>query len=207
MWIDSCTDIDKLKKAEVMKDEFMSIASHELKTPLTSSKAYLQFALRHTSKHDKSFGMLNSSLNQLERLQRLTSDILDATKINAGKLQYDIAPFDFNELLINIVLSLQQTISTHQLEIVDSAKAMVLGDYHRIEQVMNNLISNAVKYSPNASSVQIQTTVTNKHLKVSVKDFGIGIKEEHINRLFDKFYRIETTAIRFQGMGRFIYCF
>nr|WP_242689182.1 HAMP domain-containing sensor histidine kinase [Pedobacter sp. SYSU D00535] len=192
--------LEAIKELSIKKDEFISVASHELKTPLTSAKAYLQLAAKTASK-DGNEKFISGALKQLDRLQKLTSDLLDVSKINAGRLDYKMSEFDFNEVLEEAIASYQSTISSHTIELIEKVHVKIEGDYQRLEQVINNMISNAVKYSPKADKVLVRSSLINDQLVVSVQDFGIGIPQDRINRLFERFYRIEETAMHFQGMG------
>lgn len=189
-----------IKELSVKKDEFISVASHELKTPLTSAKAFLQIANRNILE-DGNRKFITGALKQLDRLQALTADLLDVSKINAGRLEYKMSQFDFAVLLDDAVSNFQSTITTHTIEIAEKVSSVMEGDYHRLEQVINNLLSNAVKYSPQADRIIVRSTFINQQLVVSVRDFGVGIATDKIHRLFERFYRIEETAMHFQGMG------
>lgn len=193
--------------AELMqqKDEFLSIASHELKTPVTSVKAYIQLCQRVLNSQEKALVFVNKASDQVNRLEKLISDLLDVSKINAGKMVYNLEPFDFNLLLEESVESVQHTSPKHQIIIENSEDAIVNGDRLRIEQVINNFLTNAVKYSPNSDRVIIRSEVRQNNVIVSVQDFGIGIEREHINKLFDRFYRVENTAMKYQGLGLGLY--
>lgn len=189
-----------IKELSVKKDEFISVASHELKTPLTSAKAYLQIAAKTADKNGNE-RFVTGALKQLDRLQKLTNDLLDVSKINAGRLEYKMTEFDFADLLEEAVANFQSTITSHTIEIAENVSAVIEGDYHRLEQVINNLLSNGVKYSPKADKIVLKSVVVNGELVVSVTDFGVGIAQNKIHRLFERFYRIKETAMHFQGMG------
>ena len=189
-----------IKELSVKKDEFISVASHELKTPLTSAKAFLQIASR-TATQEGNGKFIDGALKQLDRLQALTADLLDVSKINAGRLEYKMSDFDFAVLLLEAVTNFQSTVLSHTIEIAENVSCMVHGDYQRLEQVVNNLLSNAVKYSPKANRIVVRSSFINGQLVISVRDFGVGIPNDKVNRLFERFYRIKETAMHFQGMG------
>jgi signal transduction histidine kinase len=192
--------LEAIKELSVKKDEFISVASHELKTPLTSAKAYLQIAAK-TAHQDGNEKFVTGALKQLQRLQKLTSDLLDVSKINAGRLDYKMAEFDFKDLLEEAVANYQSTVTTHHIQIAEQVSVTVNGDYARLEQVINNLLGNGVKYSPKANQIIVRSSLVNGQLVVSIRDFGVGIPHDKMHRLFDRFYRIEETAMHFQGMG------
>jgi PAS domain S-box-containing protein len=200
LWLGTNTNIEAQKLNEQRKDEFLSIASHELKTPLTGIKAFNQL-MRRTSDPIRSASFVEKSGENISRLEKLINDLLDVTKINAGKLSYDLQPFDFSQMLKDSVESMQLTSVTHQISLEQSEGVQITGDRMRLEQVVNNFLSNAIKYSPEGKRVIVKSEVSAEGLIVSVKDFGIGIQEQHIQRLFDRYYRIDNTAMRFEGLG------
>ena len=200
-------EIETRKRAERKKDEFISIASHELKTPLTSVKGYVQLLERSIDKGDIPTVKrhLQKAQVQLEKLNDLIADLLDISKIESGKLKFNKKYFDINLLLDNIVEIIQQ--SNPDFKIIKRGKVTekVFADEMRIEQVIINFLTNAIKYSPGTSEVQINVTLENDEVTVAVRDFGIGIAPEQQQNVFDKFYRVEETAIHFQGLGIGLY--
>ncbi len=194
------SDITEKEKSERKKDEFISIASHELKTPLTTIKAFFQIAVKEMDPGFKSFTLIGRAARQLTRMERLIEDLLDVSKINSGKMKYNLEDFDFQQVLKDAIDGVREIYPNHNLVIEGSAPVMFHGDKHRIEQVIINLINNAVKYSPNADKVLISAGLKEGNIMVTIKDFGIGIPEEHIGELFDRFYRIDVEH-HFQGLG------
>lgn len=200
LWLGTNTNIELQKQNEQRKDEFLSIASHELKTPLTGIKAFNQL-MKRSPDPKRTSSYIEKSTENINRLEKLINDLLDVTKINAGKLSYDMQPFDFAQLLKDSVDSVQLTTTTHQIKLEDPGQLSYTGDRLRLEQVVNNFLSNAIKYSPGASEVLMKCWVEENGLIVSVKDFGIGIEQEHLKHLFDRYYRIDNTEMRFEGLG------
>jgi PAS domain S-box-containing protein len=200
LWLGTNTNIDLQKMNEQRKDEFLSIASHELKTPLTSIKAYNQI-VQKISDPEKLRPFLKKSADHIARLERLISDLLDVTKINSGKMYYAQEPINFRELLTQSVESIQHNISSHQIILESVPDVTYTGDQLRLEQVLHNFLSNAVKYSPEADRIIVNGKVDQDNIIVSVQDFGIGIARENIDRLFDRYYRVDNTAMRFEGLG------
>jgi len=200
-WFGITTDIHEQKRAEHQKDEFLSIASHELKTPLTSVKAFMQLALKNTPPEEKAYGFISKSSSQLIRLESLINDLLDVSKINAGKMNYNLEPFNFSEALIETVEGIQQGNHKHHITIERNDAVVYKGDRLRIEQVINNLLANAIKYSPNNNRIIIRSELQQNNLIVSVQDFGIGIEPNNLTKLFDRYYRVDNTSMRFQGLG------
>jgi PAS domain S-box-containing protein len=201
LWVGTNTNIHQQKTNESQKDEFLSIASHELKTPLTTIKAFFQLTKREMSGRSKMDGFIGKAERQLERLGRLIEDLLDVSKINAGKMVYNKADFDLNQLLADVTEAMQQTTVKHRIELQTDCSIIYHGDQHRIEQVLINLLNNAVKYSPDSDNVVVRCELEERNVVISVQDFGIGIAEEHLKGLFDRFYRVDNTSARFQGLG------
>lgn len=200
-------EIEFRKEAERKKDEFISIASHELKTPMTSIKGYIQLLERSLDKNDKETirTRLHKVQNQIEKLNLLIADLLDISKIESGKLKFNKQYFCFNEVLDHIIEVMQQ--SNPQVKIIKSGSLArkVFGDEMRIEQVIINFITNAIKYGPDGEEIHINLELRDNEIHFSVKDFGIGMSEEHQQKIFEKFYRIEETSERFQGLGIGLY--
>jgi PAS domain S-box-containing protein len=201
LWIGTNTNIHEQKTKEYQKDEFLSIASHELKTPLTTIKAFFQLTKREMSGQSSMAGFISTAERQLERLGRLIEDLLDVSKINAGKMIYNKADFDFKQMVSDVVEAMQQTTGDHQIELHNNCALNFHGDQHRIEQVLINLLNNAIKYSPGAGRVIVRCDVEQQNLVISIQDFGIGIAAEHLKGLFDRFYRVDNSSARFQGLG------
>lgn len=200
-WLGTNTNIHQQKTNEGKKDEFISIASHELKTPLTTIKAFFQLSKREATDNSRLSPFVGKAERQLDRLGRLIEDLLDVSKINAGKMVYNKEEFDFGQLLEDTVDSIQRTAERHQIELHSKCKALYRGDQHRIEQVLINLLNNAIKYSPQADKIIMTCNQENGNIVVAVQDFGIGIPQEHLRGLFDRFYRVDNSSARFQGLG------
>jgi len=203
------TDQELLSRAEKelseKKDEFMSIASHELKTPLTSVKAFIQLIEKSIDEDHKAHQYAAKAAKNLKRLEILISDLLDVSKINAGRMIYNESEFNFNSMLEESISSIQNTFDKHKLILKKSDDIMVTADRFRIEQVIYNLLSNAIKYSPKADKIIVSSEANHKEVIVSVQDFGIGIDKEDILLITDRYYRVDKTAIVFQGLGLGLY--
>lgn len=197
-----------LREELEFKDEFISIASHELKTPLTSIKAYLQLLQRSVeSSGDKTvLNYLQRTQVQIEKLHHLITDLLDISKIESGKLKFNKKTFPFRPLLRGVIDTIEQTHPGCVINVKANSDIQVYGDSERIEQVLINYLTNAIKYSPDCNEVEIETIITDdKELQVNIKDKGIGISKEQQANIFQKFYRAEDTANRFQGLGIGLY--
>jgi signal transduction histidine kinase len=205
-WVGTFTDIDDQKQAVKKKDEFISIASHELKTPLTTIKAYIQLLDRAITREDPTKLYVDRALVQVRKLDNLIIDLLDLSKIESGKLKFNKKAFDFESVLSNAIEMIRQTYPDYQITRTGMADIQLYGDEVRIEQVIVNYLTNAVKYSPDNKEIQIEASIgPDGRLFVRVRDFGIGIREEHQSNIFSKFYRVEETANRFQGLGIGLY--
>lgn len=187
------------------KDEFMSLASHELKTPLTSAKAYIQLLSKLIEEDHKGFGLIERAVVSISRLESLINDLLDLSKIKAGKLQYHMESINFNEVLENSVESAMHLSSTHKIIVENLTNLTLTGDKVRLEQVLNNLLENAIKYSPEANTVEVSVSQVNDKVVVSIKDEGIGIPKESIKHLMERYYRVDNNSVRFPGLGMGLY--
>jgi two-component system phosphate regulon sensor histidine kinase PhoR len=206
-WVGTATDIEDQKKEMERKDEFIGIASHELKTPLTSLKGYLQ--LISSYKRDELpeavkqyIEKANTSLN---KLQRLINDLLDVSKIQAGKLEYAFTKINLTELLKSCAENSAHIHPGNNFTIKDGHDYFINGNAERLEQVFMNLINNAVKYSPQNKNVIIEASLHNEHVRVSVTDFGIGLSSEQKERIFERFYRVEDKKHMTSGLGMGLY--
>lgn len=200
-------EIEIRKEAERKKDEFISIASHELKTPLTSVKGYVQLLERSVNKGDTETVKkhLEKAQIQLEKLNSLIADLLDISKIESGKLKFNKQDFNIDDLLDNVIEVMHQSNPGFTIKKVGNVGCSVYGDEMRIEQVVVNFLTNAIKYAPDTTEAYLKCSLTDDELSISVKDFGIGMLPDQQNHVFDKFYRVEETSQRFQGLGIGLY--
>ena len=196
------------KELMTKKDEFMSIASHELKTPITTIKGALQLALRATERQSPVATvstLLEKANKQTAKLTSLVDDLLDVTKINAGKLQLNYVEFSINELVVECIDEIQHNLKGHKISFRPGEDFIVNADRHRVEQVIINFLSNAAKYSPNEKNIVIKTEKDGEEIKVSVQDFGIGIPEDKKAYVFDRFFRVQEGSSKFSGLGLGLY--
>ena len=204
--LDNAKLYEDIKLLNEKKDEFIGLASHELKTPVTSLKGYLQIIARNLSPEDKNKVLAGRALEQVGKLTTLISDLLDVTKIQTGKLPFTYADFDVIRLITELREILQQTDPSHKLVLNLPARELIIhADSQRIEQVIINLVTNAIKYSPKADQVIIEAEVIDNKLRVSVQDFGIGIQPDQLERVFSRFYRVENLASHMSGLGIGLY--
>lgn len=191
------------------KDEFMSIASHELKTPITSVKASLQLLQRMAAKDDalqQTVPFVDKASRQVDKLTDIIHDLLDVTRIQAGKLELHQTEFNLADLVKECVEQCEPVGSNQKIIITCDGKMMVTADRNRIEQVIINLLTNALKYSPKEGEITISIEQQdNSMVKVSVKDNGIGIPADKIENIFDRFYRVENNSPHLSGLGLGLY--
>ncbi|KAA9042241.1 PAS domain S-box protein [Ginsengibacter hankyongi] len=201
-WVGAAIDIHEQKTKEQVKDEFIGIASHELKTPLTTAKAYIQLlemGLAETKDKDLIFAQKASA--SITRLNDLIGELMDVSKIQNGKLDLQITAFDFNEMVTDATEQVQYGSPGHHIKLSGKIKNPVKGDKNRLQQVVINLLSNAVKYSPKSKEVFIHLSAKAGEVKVAIKDTGIGIRKQSLDKIFDRYYREEQRAVHFQGLG------
>lgn len=181
------------------KDQLIAMATHELKTPLTSLNGFLQ-VLQQKLEPGPNADIVNRCLKQVGRLTALIEDLLDISRMQSGmaKLQFNL--FDITEL-IKEALSDHRHLASHQLVFNAKGSVHVHGDMLRLEQVFANLITNAIKYSPNGGIVEVDVTAGLNEVSISVRDQGIGVDSEHIEELFTQFYRAVDPEYRIPGLG------
>jgi signal transduction histidine kinase len=205
-WVGTFTDIEGQKQVARKKDEFISIASHELKTPLASIKAYIQLLERQLSDSDKARPLAEKTLIQVNKLNRLVGELLDVSKVENGKMRFNKTRFSFDTLLDETVNIIQETYPHYSITVNNTPGIEVYGDEMRVEQVIINYITNAIKYSPSVKEVIISSCINNEgELEFCVQDFGIGIPVENQHEVFEKFYRAENVSAVFQGLGIGLY--
>lgn len=202
-------DITDRKDIETHKDLFIGIASHELKTPITTIKGYTQILEKRLSQvgDSKDRSLIQNINQQTDRLTSLINDLLNTSKIQAGKLVLDKKRFDLDALLTKTISDFQNVTETHQIIKEGRIKEQVLGDPSRIEQVVSNLITNAIKYSPSADKVIVRVGTDKRNAIVSVQDFGFGITKKDQARIFERFYRTgnkEEMNVAGFGLGLYI---
>ena len=207
-YIGSLTDVTDQLAAEVAalelmnkKDEFLSIASHELKTPLTSIKAYMQILHKNINKDYKLLPFATKTLVHIARLEKLIGDLLDVSRINSGQMDYDFEVFEFADLITQSAENFGDISAKHKIIIKNIVPGKLNADRVRIEQVFNNLLHNAAKYSPDADTIYVNSYRENGSVIVSVQDHGVGVAEKDHDLLFERFYRSEKTYNKFQGLG------
>lgn len=186
------------------KDDFLSIASHELKTPVTSLKAYTQLlqmdAIENADKRRES--MLAKMDSQIDKLTSLITDLLDTSKMQNGKLIYNKTFFQLNELIKEIVDEIQVTNASHNITIEKNIPLQLYADRERISQVLSNLLSNAIKYCPDCKKIIVKLEKKGEIAICSVQDFGNGIVKAQQDKIFERFYRVTGNNLHtYPGLG------
>ena len=214
MWISVNTEINKIKEEEKRKEEFLKMVSHELKTPVTSIKGYVQLLLTLIKKQEAAEASklpLKPSLerinHQVTRLTRLISEILDLSRIRENQLELKKEEFNLNELVKETIQDINYTNTQHEISLDSDSQFRVMADRDRIGQVIINFVMNAIKYSPGSQNIILKITGEGKDkVRVSVKDFGIGIGEENYKKIFRRFYRVEVKREEtYSGFGIGLY--
>lgn len=198
------TDITELKRIDRMKSEFVSTVSHELRTPLTSIRGSLGLIAGGVAGPlpDAAHGLVEIAKNNCERLIRLINEILDSEKIESGKMTFELAVVEIVPLLAHVLAANEGFAAQHQVRLVLDAPPDVLHvcvDADRLNQVVTNLVSNAVKFSPSGAAVDVRARRSGNRVRVEVQDHGSGIPDEFRGRIFQKFSQADSTDARPKG--------
>lgn len=205
--IGTVSDITVSKYLNKQKDDFIGIASHELKTPVTTISAYAQLLARQVQENTDThyLPLVNKLSKQVERLNSLINDLLDATKMISGKLQLNHSKFCFDELVKEAVEDFRLT-TTKQIVLRQGNSCKVWADKDRVEQTIFNLLSNAVKFSPVSDRIDVNTYQQGDEVIFEIRDYGIGIEREEHQKIFEQFYRsAEPMSYTFPGIGLGLY--
>jgi PAS domain S-box-containing protein len=207
-WFGTCTDIHEYKILLHQKENFLAVASHELKTPVTAIKAYEEVleATCRKKGYEEEAKLLCRMDKQINKLTILIGDLLDITKIQSGKMQLNESAFDFNQLILEVTEQMKVTSPAHTIDVELSNSKMVFADRNRVGQVISNLLSNAIKYSAENSKIIVRSSTTKTDVFLSVQDFGIGIPKNQLKKLFEQFYRVPGDKQNtFPGFGIGLY--
>lgn len=204
---------EALKDAIREKDEFISICSHELKTPLTSMRLQFQMAKRMADKknpvvftEEETLKRINLALRNLERMNSLIENMLDVTRLPSGKVNYEMEPIEINNLIEGVYEQVKEQLEEESIDFKINfldEKIFVEGDHYRLEQVLLNLINNAIKYG-NHSPIEVIAEVIDENISVSICDQGPGIEEGDRQKIFDRFTRLATKG-NVPGLGLGLY--
>jgi len=210
---------EQLKELDRMKSQFLSIASHELKTPITAMSGFLQVALRRVRRMSEGEAPvpvadgLRGITEQLEvvyrqtgKLARLVDELLDVSRIQTGRIEFRYGDVDLSELATEVATRMQLSTTAHEISVRHNSQSVVTADRDHLEQVLNNLVTNAIKYSPSGGAINIEVRPDDGGVRLSVTDEGIGIPEKELEAIFGLFYRSPDRAARdAAGMGLGLY--
>ncbi len=206
LWVGTATDIDEIKRLQQQKDDFISIASHELKTPITSLKASLQ--LMDKMKDDPSKTMMPKLILQsrksIQRVSTLIEDLLNVSRLQQPQINLNKTPFILSQLLSACANPIA-ILGKQKISITGDVELQICADEHRIDQVVTNLVNNAVKYAPDSECITLHIQPCDSMVKVSVIDKGPGIPKDKIPHLFNRYYRVESSSYHISGLGLGLY--
>ena len=203
------SDITESKQDELRKNDFIGMVSHELKTPLTSLTAIVQVANSKLKNSEDKFlaGAMEKANIQVKKMSNMINGFLNISRLESGKILIEKQKFEIDELIREIIDDAQVTTVSHTITLTACSPIEIDADRDKIGSVISNLLTNAIKYSPRNQGITVTCTKTDDVLQVSVKDEGMGIKEQDIDKLFDRYYRVEsknTTHISGFGIGLYL---
>jgi signal transduction histidine kinase len=204
-FVGSVLDITEQKEDELRKNDFIGMVSHELKTPLTSLKAYMQI-LQSENYAKLAPAILPKVDAQLKRMNDLINGFLNVSRFESGKLVLDKQKFNIDALIDDIIEAKRLIAPNHNIIVDNCEKIIVFADKEKIDSVIRNLISNAIKYSEINTTITVKCKKFENNVEISVEDEGIGIKKEDIDNLFQRYYRVENSATKnISGFGIGLY--
>lgn len=189
-------------QADRQRDDFVSITGHELKNPLTALNGYLYVLQKEVQK--KTFKRMDSIIegakDEVQKITGLVNDLLDVSRIESGKLQYKDEKISLSQWLESVIAEQQMVAPTHEIIFKGTSHRNIKADRQRLSQVMNNLITNAIKYSPKAKKIRVEVKDLEKATRISIRDYGVGIPQESLPKIFDRSYRAGNAGSA-QGLG------
>lgn len=200
-------DITERRAIQQRKDDFLSIASHELKTPLTTIVGYMQMMQRlmPDNASDKFKNIVDKTGKYVHRLNQLLAELLDVSRIQTGNIELHREPFDFDKMLVETIEGIKTATPKRSIDLIGKTGIIYNGDESHLVQVLSNLLSNALKYSPEDTAVTVQVNSISDFIKVSITDKGMGIGHDEQSKIFDRFYRVGEVQRHFPGMGIGLY--
>lgn len=195
--------LDDLKKSEQMRKEFVANVSHELRTPITSVKSYSETLLDDPNMDPemrKKF--LNVIVNESDRMSKIVQDLLTLSRFDAGSIEFEFTTFSFEKSVRDVYSAMRLEAQNHKHEFTlefMGALPDIIGDRGRIEQVLMNMVSNAIKYTKNGGRIKMTAGVENGQVWCAVRDNGIGIPKQDVENVFDRFYRVDKARSRESG--------
>lgn len=197
-------DVTEQRKAEQMRREFVANVSHELRTPLTNIKSYVETVLDAAGDmpQEMEAGFLGVVLNETDRMTRIVQDLLTLSRFDYGKMEMNYIDFDFGRAVRSVYDAVALDAQSHGHELllhIDDGLGTINGDKERIEQVIMNIVSNAIKYTPDGGRIELRAEDGQDEVRLTVSDNGIGIPVEDLPRLFERFYRVDKARSREAG--------
>lgn len=202
-------DVTIHKEDEIRKNDFIAMASHELRNPLTTLHGYIQLMelkMKNTSE-DFMINSLQKARIQVKKMNALINSFLNTSSFEAGKINLDIETFELNNLLKETIADTKVIVLDHKINLITHADCLVTADRDKIGQVINNLITNAAKYSPIGTTIEISFKIEKKTVRISLKDEGMGINEKDQEKIFDRYYRVndlQTRKVSGFGLGLYL---
>lgn len=193
---------DELETANRVKDEFMATMSHELRTPLTSILGWSRLLRSSQLNEEDKERAVTTIQRNAEAQAKLIDDLLDLSRIIAGKLRIEFEPVSFAAIVESVVSSFQPAIESKNLKFVTSietSSGAILGDPARLQQITTNLFSNAIKFTPNGGTISVRVSRVDSLVRLEVSDTGIGIAAEHLPHIFEQFRQVDSSSMRAHG--------
>lgn len=195
---------DTLQNLENMRREFIANISHELRSPITSIRGFIEGILDGTIPEDKHKYYLSIVLDESKRLTRLISDVLDLSRLESGEFSLKMDTFELNELIRVTIIRFENEIESKKLNVdvvLTGDNMYVIGDRDRIGQVISNFVDNAIKFTGQGGSISIKTKLSGKKITVSVGDTGAGIPEDELKLIWDRFHMVDKSRTTKKGTG------
>ncbi|RFZ92897.1 PAS domain S-box protein [Mucilaginibacter conchicola] len=207
-FVGAVLDITEQKLDEIRKNDFIGMVSHELKTPLTSLSAYVQVLLSKARKGEDKFTLdaLTKTSQQAKKMSNMINGFLNISRFESGKIHLEKSTFELDSLVKDAIDETLLVVSSHTITLLPCQPIQVYADGGKISSVVTNLLSNAVKYSPRGTNIEVSCIVTGSMARVNVRDEGIGISPQDQEKLFDRYYRVESKQARYvSGFGIGLY--
>jgi PAS domain S-box-containing protein len=199
-------DVSRERELDQIKSEFISTAAHEMRTPMSVIMGYIEMLIdsdqfgNFTAETQREF--LGEAYRKAEALTQIIDDLFDISRIEAGlPLPIENAECDLNEIILKVVNHYENHTTKHQFRVTLENEGRINADCNKMTQVFQNLISNAIKYSPDGGNIDVRSAVMDDQLRIVVEDQGIGMSTDQIERIFDKFYRADSSNTAISGLG------
>jgi PAS domain S-box-containing protein len=193
---------EELEDANRVKDEFLATMSHELRTPLTSILGWARLLGSNQLNQKEQERALHVIQRNAEAQAKLVEDLLDVSRIITGKLKIEVQPVSIAVITDSVINSLRPAVDAKQLQLettIDPAAGPILGDPSRLQQIVTNLLSNAIKFTANGGRIDVRLERQNSHVRLEVKDSGVGIAAEHLPHIFERFRQVDSSNVRAHG--------